>query len=263
MATTGQYRTFKQVFYKIQSMAVQPEIKGRRVCPLISMAMIHWFSSAPKARGEEVHNMSKVQTAAIECPACGTTHNFSFYSSVDVALNPELKEKVVDGSIFLLQCPSCGETFKLRQPLLYVDPEHRMAVWLMPEELLDDLRPVMESVRQTLGENVRTRLVHTEEELTEKIHILEAGLNDWAIQMLKAEYVRPENEATESPWYFLGIQEDADGEKYLHFECPETGEAYGMQVEAGVALSADLDVLGDETPWAYVNDESLKQVLPA
>ena len=44
--------------------------------------------------------MSKVKTIKLTCPECGEEFEFDVYESVNVALDKDLKEKVIDGSLF-------------------------------------------------------------------------------------------------------------------------------------------------------------------
>ena len=44
--------------------------------------------------------MSKVRKVKFNCPECGEEVEFDYYESVNVTLNPELKEKIVSGGIY-------------------------------------------------------------------------------------------------------------------------------------------------------------------
>ena len=41
------------------------------------------------------------------CPGCGETTEITAYSGINVAEEPQLKDKVKDGSLFLWECPHC------------------------------------------------------------------------------------------------------------------------------------------------------------
>ena len=52
--------------------------------------------------------MSIINEGMAACPQCGNRNTIKVYRSINVADNPELKEKVKDGSLFLWECPHCG-----------------------------------------------------------------------------------------------------------------------------------------------------------
>ncbi len=56
------------------------------------------------------------------------------WNSINVTLDPKMKEKVMDGSLFLWTCSKCGTTFRVPYPFLYHDMEHRFMVEFFPEK---------------------------------------------------------------------------------------------------------------------------------
>jgi len=72
--------------------------------------------------------MSSFTNQKIECPQCGTEGNFTVWQSVNVDLNPDLKSKVLDGSLFEWTCPQCGKTFNVPYTFLYHDMTHNFMV---------------------------------------------------------------------------------------------------------------------------------------
>ena len=63
--------------------------------------------------------MSRHHIEKVTCPSCHHEGDFELWDSINTALDPEMKEKVLNKSIFLYTCPSCGETFRLNYPTLY------------------------------------------------------------------------------------------------------------------------------------------------
>ena len=57
--------------------------------------------------------MSRHHIEKVTCPSCHHEGDFEVWDSINTALNPEMKEKVLNQSIFLYTCPNCGETFRL------------------------------------------------------------------------------------------------------------------------------------------------------
>ena len=62
--------------------------------------------------------MSRHHIEKVTCPSCHHEGDFEVWDSINTALDPEMKEKVLNQSIFLYTCPSCGETFRLTQIIL-------------------------------------------------------------------------------------------------------------------------------------------------
>ena len=60
--------------------------------------------------------MSRHHIEKVTCPSCHHEGDFELWDSINTALDPEMKEKVLNKSIFLYTCPSCGETFRLNYP---------------------------------------------------------------------------------------------------------------------------------------------------
>ena len=63
--------------------------------------------------------MSKHHIEKVTCPSCHHEGDFEVWDSINTVLDPAMKEKVLNQSIFLYTCPNCGETFRLNYPTLY------------------------------------------------------------------------------------------------------------------------------------------------
>ena len=109
------------------------------------------------------------------CNRCGTEYDVQLPSSVNVGVNPELKEKVLSAEMFLHPCPSCGEINLVRGNMVYVDPVQKIILCLTDS-----------SISSSEGVPEHTcRLVGSIGELIEKIKIFDASLDDVAIEMCK------------------------------------------------------------------------------
>ena len=72
--------------------------------------------------------MSKIRKITLTCPKCKEEVEYDYYDSVNVSLDPSLKEKVFDRSIFIAKCPHCGNSANLIHPILYHDMEHKFMI---------------------------------------------------------------------------------------------------------------------------------------
>ena len=62
--------------------------------------------------------MSKITSATVTC-TCGEEINITKYDSVNALLNPELVDKLIDGSLCETQCPKCKQNIVLVYPILF------------------------------------------------------------------------------------------------------------------------------------------------
>lgn len=180
--------------------------------------------------------MSILKKAVATCSKCGKEHEISVYKSINTEQDPSLKEKVLDGSAFMWECPSCATRNLAKYECLYHDPEKRFMVWLMP--IPKDSQAEAEAIARhakALGDYVLRECVEVGE-LIEKILILDAGFNDVAVEISKyvlrnelAERANSEQERAEiisSPIHFHRIEED----NTLSFTCVQNGQMGGYKI---------------------------------
>jgi hypothetical protein len=72
--------------------------------------------------------MSSFRNIKITCPDCNTEGTYTVWDSVNVDLGPELKSKVMDGSLFTWVCPNCKKSFNAPYSFLYHDMTHNFMV---------------------------------------------------------------------------------------------------------------------------------------
>ena len=116
------------------------------------------------------------------CSRCGGTRSVDTFPSINTALDPELKARVRDGSLFVWECPSCGARNLLKYETLYHDPEEKLMVWLLPGEA-EPPQAVAEAVKDLEGYTLR--LVREVGDLVEKVNIHACGLDDVLVEMCK------------------------------------------------------------------------------
>ena len=78
--------------------------------------------------------MSKSRIINILCPFCGEEIKFEIFDSVNVTVDPELKEKVLNLDIFKTHCDKCGKERIINYPMLYHDMSKNYMVYLAQEE---------------------------------------------------------------------------------------------------------------------------------
>lgn len=138
--------------------------------------------------------MSKEHSEIITCPQCNKKIEYQYWDSVNVTLDSDLKEKVLDKSIFKCKCP-CGFTMNIIHPLLYHDMNEKFLIqYVSIEDAYDAICGLKSSMGNPLFDLVADerefRVVTNIEDLYEKIHIFDAGFDDKVIEVMKSIFKR-------------------------------------------------------------------------
>ena len=132
--------------------------------------------------------MSLFREEHLECPFCHEDVPFIMHNSINVGIHPEFKEKVLDWSIFQYQCQNCKKSDIVCHPVLYHDPENEIMIQVLwrEEDFGQQMDKELQSLIEVMGQkNYRRREVFGYCELVEKIRVFDAGLDDFAISLIK------------------------------------------------------------------------------
>lgn len=129
--------------------------------------------------------MSIINEASAPCSKCGQQTKVTVYRSINIAENPELKEKVKDGSLFLWECPHCGQVNLARYETLYHDPQGKLMIWLLPAGEISETQMQAITMHTKAMGGYTLRRVNDMGSLMEKVLINEAGLDDVILEMCK------------------------------------------------------------------------------
>ena len=169
--------------------------------------------------------MSTTSLHSFRCPTCGTAFDVQRYDMVNVKENPELKASVINGDIFLQECPRCGRRHLVGGPLVYLDPDEMVLLMLSDKPL---------SMTDTGG--YTARLVSRAGDLIEKVKIFDAGLDDKAIEMCK--YVTKQEAGKPMDLKFLRL-DGADNELVFTYPAGVSSAGWGVGVlPAGTGVLA-------------------------
>jgi len=80
--------------------------------------------------------MSSVNSIDVNCPFCGNKQKAALWSSINIGLNPDMKARLFQGDVNVLDCSACGKRSTLVAPLLYHDMDNGFCVQYYPPELL-------------------------------------------------------------------------------------------------------------------------------
>lgn len=125
-------------------------------------------------------NTPNVQEASLRCPYCNTEHQHNLYAIVDLVENPSLKLGLLTDSLFSVHCSECDNQFVVMHEMLVVDKGASFAILLAPDSTLTEVIKPSE-----IGHYETLRLVHSSDELKEKILLADAGLDDKTIELCK------------------------------------------------------------------------------
>ena len=132
--------------------------------------------------------MSKHHTEEIVCPACQHKGNFEIWDSINTVLDPEMKEKVLNQSIFSYTCPNCGETFQLTYSTLYHQMEDLIMIYLVSKSEVEKTQELFcgeNTLFDLSTDKCLKRIVTSPNQLIEKIQIFDAGKDDRIVELVK------------------------------------------------------------------------------
>ena len=152
--------------------------------------------------------MSLKAKATVRCSKCFHSQVQDIYKSVNSATDPDLKAAILDGSLFLWECPECGTQNLSAWDMLYHDPEGKIMVWLLPsgEPEGPEKDAIMRQAR-AMGD-YKLRIVANPGDLMEKLMIFDASLDDRAVELVKYVAAREEGMNGVENLHFYRMQDD-------------------------------------------------------
>ena len=194
------------------------------------------------------------------CPQCTGEFDWDSYDSVNVSVDPGLKSALLDGSLLRRRCPTCACTFRSTRGVLYHDMDLGLQVSLRPDGQLPG--PAMDKLAEVMlagpvGKGYRLRWVETVDALAEKVRVIEQGLDDRIVELVKVWLLGQEGhleddlaflrvDASEGPLEFL----TSDGRR------PRVPRAIYDRVQEQFATK-----LAPDTGWLHVDRAFALRVL--
>ncbi|MBA3820920.1 MAG: CpXC domain-containing protein [Deltaproteobacteria bacterium] len=126
--------------------------------------------------------MPIVGTAQVRCPGCGSVQDAELVQSINTQQNPRLVERLLAGELNVLTC-KCGKRTQLAATVVFHDPAADFLCQVCPGG--DEAIARAAEVFRVAGATGPQRIVPSLNALVEKAKLLEAGLEDWAIEMTK------------------------------------------------------------------------------
>jgi hypothetical protein len=192
--------------------------------------------------------MSSMHTIELDCPQCRKKSPFTIHDSINVSLDPEDKEKVLDRSLFIFQCPHCGFESCVQYGSLYHDMTNKYMISVCGDEETARNSPIPDigdtihgKKLSMLNDGYRFRTVVHFDGLAEKISIFDAELDDFAVEFVKAVILKQANEVTRL--YFTQIDESSI---YFYAIFPDEEKNTGLSISRDVYDEA-VKMLGEKS----------------
>lgn len=127
--------------------------------------------------------MSITGTVRVRCPACGREQEATLVQSINADQDADHKRRLLAGELNVLAC-ECGKRSQLAANVVFTDPGKAAHVRVVPRGGDDAMTEAAAQFRAA-GITGTARLVPSLNALIEKVKILDAGLEDWAVEMTK------------------------------------------------------------------------------
>ena len=183
--------------------------------------------------------MSIINQALAPCSKCGEHQTVTVYRSINISDNPELKDKVKDGSLFLWECPHCGQVNLAKYETLYHDPQNKVMFWLIPSGEISETQMQAITMHTKAMGGYTLRRVNDMGTLMEKVLVSEDGLDDIVLEMCKyvtkLEMVQKsvpaeqKDEFLASTFHFYRSEGEGDG-RILTFMYALDGQMLGVNI---------------------------------
>lgn len=211
--------------------------------------------------------MSQLRKDTITCPQCHKVGEFEYWPSINVDIDPKLKEKIFNEEIFVWTCPECGAKVFIPFGTLYHDMKNKFMLFFShddPEE--GKYEPFEVPSAFGLEDEYTFRTVYGLINFKEKILIMESGLNDIAVEKLKyiiTHHMDKEMAERGVKLFFQGITEPNEEDEYgqIIFYCQEQDNNKSGQIALAMekyyeqCLSIELDKRFDVTSCMCIDEE--------
>jgi len=82
--------------------------------------------------------VTRQRSVELDCPKCGEKRSVALYDSINVSLDPSLKDRLFKGEINSFKCDKCQEEASVPMPLLYHDMDKPFLVQYYPFNAVED-----------------------------------------------------------------------------------------------------------------------------
>ena len=210
--------------------------------------------------------MAKSMNKVVGCPSCGILEEFTAYPSIVIPTDREMRDKILDESLFLWRCGACNYETQMVYSCLYQDKIRKFIIYVQPK---DEDPAVLEQIPVDGLEHIKKRIVANIEELKEKVLILEEGLNDYATELVKTALTQ----VVTSKWgvapeksFYCGIDHDKNTIEYVFYLNEEDPPIYqGIKMDVYQASLEIVESIVTKEPNAFlrIDNHIAQEILAA
>lgn len=117
------------------------------------------------------------------CPECNEKFNVDIFTSINVQMDKDMKNRVLSGKLFDMECAHCHSKFHIPYPVLYHDMEKKLLIQFTEEKELEPIKKILDHAN--VGEDYTVRIVDNERDWIEKILISDSGYDDRIMELYK------------------------------------------------------------------------------
>lgn len=128
--------------------------------------------------------MSLSSATSVKCPTCSKVTDVELARSVNGTRDPRLKELLMKGTLNRFVC-ACGYSARLESKLLYTDSEREFFCQVAPGGDADVTEAIGAFVDLVPERTSTKRVVRSLNALLEKVKLLDAGMTDWVVELVK------------------------------------------------------------------------------
>lgn len=164
--------------------------------------------------------MSQLDSRTIACPQCGHEQECQLWASINVTLDPSLKQDLLDNRLNRFTCAACGYEAQVAASFLYHDMGQKLMIAVNADheaaaKSLTEALTMSRGVQQAFA-GYQFRSVATRDDLVDKVLVLDAGLDDAIVEMVKVATQQNDDTLRHARLYFNGWVEQPEG-KALSF----------------------------------------------
>lgn len=166
--------------------------------------------------------MSAARSFVLHC-VCGHEFEAVLWDSVRISGEGGLKSKILNGEINQIRCVKCKKRSYVEKNLLYCDSNQKLLIQMHPQsdrpkyvELESEHKKAIKMNSHFRG--YTCRLAFGQQEMVEKIRILDSGLDDRIIEMIKLKILEQDEVVKETPDAELLFSQYLTEEGELHFK---------------------------------------------
>lgn len=161
--------------------------------------------------------MSQFNIETIVCPQCNHRDHLRLWKEIYFDKDITAKNRLLEGTLFKYKCKKCGYAAAIAYNCIYKNTDRNFMIYFAADGDVEGMRDAMDKVELDANKiavngikyNVRRRIVISANAMREKIIILESGLDDRIIELMKLFYIsmikknNPDMEIIECLFYIV------------------------------------------------------------